>query len=208
MSETLTELPSVALRLKAGEMLLAGKTPTQTASALGICVQTARRYKSVVEEGGLEQLRRMSVGGRKPSLDAHARAWLSEALSSSATVFGFESDRWTDGRLLTVIEREFHRRYSRVYARQLIIELGFANSLKTRRPLAPATGRRSIDLPQQISEALQGSPRAYGLDADRWTNERLQVAIERRCGKHYSRNHIWKVVADLGQGHLLSKTRK
>ncbi|WP_125469837.1 hypothetical protein [Caballeronia telluris] len=208
MSETLIELPSVALRIKAGEMLLAGMTPDQTASAMGITVQTAKRYKSVVEEGGLEQLKRMGVGGRKPSLDVHARSWLSDALRSPATAFGFESDRWTDGRLLAVIEQKFHRRYSRVYARQLIIELGFADLLKTRRPRTPATGGSAIGLPQQISEALQASPRSYGLDADRWTNERLRVAIERRCGKHYSRSHIWKVATGLCLGHMLSKARK
>jgi hypothetical protein len=90
----------------------------------------------------------------------------------------FESDRWTDGRLLAVIEQKFNRRYSRVYARQLIIELGFADLLKTRRPRTPATG------------------------------ERPRVAIERRCGKCYSRSHIWKVATGLGLGHVLSKARK
>jgi transposase len=209
MSETLNELPSVALRMKAGEMLLAGMSPDQIASSLGITVQTARHYKSVVEKGGLEQLKRVGVGGRKPSLDARARSWISSVLRSSATVFGFDDDQWTDGRLLTVIERKFHRRYSRVYVRRLIIELGFADSFKARqRQSTQATGERVIGLPQQINEALQDSPRSYGLEADQWTNERLRMAIERRCGKLYSRNHVWKVATDLGLGHLLSKRRK
>jgi transposase len=192
-SETLIQLPSVALRIKAGEMLVAGMTADETAAALGITVQTARRYKLLVEEGGIEQLKRMGVGGRKPSLDAHARVWLSEALRSSATVFGFESDHWTDGRLLTIIERQFQLRLSRVYARQLIIELGFADSLRKRRQPAPATGGTrgtSIGLPQQIADALRDSPRSYGLESDKWTNERLRIAIERRCGLRYSRTHV------------------
>jgi transposase len=211
MCETLPErnrLPSVALRIKAGEMLLAGMTADETASALGITVQTARRYKSVVEKEGLEQLKRMGVGGRKPSLDVQARVWLSEALRASATDFGFKNDRWTDGRVLTVIERQFHCRFSRVYARRLVIELGFGDSLKTRPHPVRSTGERPLGLQLQIADVLRDSPKSYGLDSDRWTNERLRIAIELRCGIRYSRSHVWKIATDLGLSHLLSKARK
>jgi transposase len=71
-------LPSVALRLEAAQLLSEGKSPAQVADALGISVLTARRYQTLLSEGGLDALKRMSVGGRKPSLSPEAREWMQQ----------------------------------------------------------------------------------------------------------------------------------
>jgi transposase len=39
-------------RLRAGRMLLAGKTPAQAAHAVGVARQTAYTWKAVLDEGG------------------------------------------------------------------------------------------------------------------------------------------------------------
>ena len=150
---------------------------------------------------------RSGVVGRKPTLDPAARSFLSNALRGPAGAFGFESDRWTDGRFTVLIARIFGVRFSRVYARRLIIKLGFAELLKSRcQPLG--TGAVRGGAKKQISEVVHESPRAYGFDSDCWTNERLRIAIERRCGVKYSRTHVWKIISDLGLNHLIVRARK
>lgn len=203
-------LPSVVRRMRAGQMLMAGEDILSVARQLGISAASAKRYKAILEAGGLEALEAMGVGGRKSALDAKALEWIANSLSGSPVTFGFNSDRWTDGRLRSVIRNQFGVDFSRVYVRQIMIDLGFADRLTPRRGqttpskspvLAPATL-------SWIAAALRHSPRSEGLDADRWTNERLRVAIEKRLGVRYSRTHVWKIATTLGLSHLINKSRK
>jgi transposase len=200
-------LPSVALRLKAAQMLLEGKSPVQVANELGISIPTARRYRTLLSEGGLHALERMSVGGRKPSLSPEAREWIATALRGSASAHGYRSGQWTDGRLCSLIEKELGIRFSRVYVRQLIIDLGFADCLKHRSRLhvGPSAQVSTAILTSWVAAALSRSPKAQGIEADNWTNERLRAAIESRFGVRYSRGYIWKMATDLELSHLLRK---
>jgi hypothetical protein len=59
---------------------------------------TVKRYKALVETGGLEALRQLGVGGRSAVLDQTALEWIAAALKGSARVHGFESDAWTNAR--------------------------------------------------------------------------------------------------------------
>jgi transposase len=205
-------LPSVALRLKAGQLLSEGKSPAQVAYALGISVVTARRYQTLLSEGGLDALERMSVGGRKPSLSPQAREWIATALNGSASTHGYPSGRWTDGRLRTVIGREFGIVFSRVYVRQLIIDLGFTDCLVHKSSsgslVGPGTQVTTAALTSWVAAALRHSPKAQGVEADSWTNERLRKAIECRFGIRYSRGHVWKIATDLELSHLIRKARR
>jgi transposase len=202
-------LPSVALRLEAGQLLLEGMSPAQVAAALGISVLTARRYRARLSAGGLDALEGMSVGGRKPSLSLEAREWIATALRGSASTHGYESERWTDGRLRSVIARELGISFSRVYVRQLIIDLGIDDCLTTKH--GPQVGPAAKELTATltwIAGALRDSPKAQGIEADNWTNERLRAAIERRFGIRYSRGHVWKIATNLGLSHLMRKSRR
>jgi transposase len=191
-------------------MLIAGEGVDSVARELGISTASARRYKAIIEESGLEALATMSVGGRHPALDARGLEWIAISLRSSPAAFGFNSDRWTDGRLQSVIRNQFGVDFSRVYVRQIMIDLGFGNRLTARRDrtttsnspvLAPATL-------SWIAAALRHSPRVEGFDADKWTNERLRAAIENRLGIRYSRTHVWKIATNLGLSHLISKSKR
>jgi len=91
-----------------------------------------------------------------------------------------------------------------------LIDLGFANRLTARRDLT-TTSNSPVLAPATLSwiaAALRQSPRVEGLDADKWTNERLRAAIENRLGIRYSRTHVWKIATNLGLSHLISKSRK
>jgi transposase len=204
-------LPSVALRLEAAQLLSEGKSPAQVADALGIAVLTARRYQTLLSEGGLDALEHMSVGGRKPSLSPKAREWIATALSGSASAHGFPSGQWTDGRVSLLIARELGISFSRVYVRQLIIDLGFADCLvhkSSRPPVNPSSQVSTATLTSWVAAALRHSPRAQGIEADSWTNERLREAIQSRFGIRYSRGHVWKIATNLELSHLIRKARR
>jgi transposase len=88
------ELPTVARRMNAGQMLMAGSSVSAVAEALHLSTATVKRYKAVLEDGGLDALKRMSVGGRSSALDAAALEWVATALRGSAREHGFSSDAW------------------------------------------------------------------------------------------------------------------
>ena len=59
----------VRRRVRAGRLLLAGKTPAQAAHAVGVARQTAYTWKRVLDEGGIDALRAMPGRGRPARLD-------------------------------------------------------------------------------------------------------------------------------------------
>ena len=96
------ELPTVVRRMSAGQMLMAGSSVSAVADALHLSTATVKRYKAMLESGGLDALKKMSVGGRSSALDAAALEWV-------AARFGVQ--------------------YSRVYAWQIATNLGLGHRL-------------------------------------------------------------------------------
>ncbi|WP_301951142.1 helix-turn-helix domain-containing protein [Burkholderia sp. L27(2015)] len=123
------KLPSVIRRMTAGQMLLDGASVEQVADQLHLSIVTVKRYKAIVDEGGVEALGQLAVGGRPSVLDTDALAWISKALQGSAKVHGFESDVWTNARLRSLIEEKYGVRYSRVYIWQIATNLGLGHLL-------------------------------------------------------------------------------
>jgi transposase len=127
-------LPSVVRRMTAGQMLLDGVSVENVADQLHLSMATVRRYKALVEAGGLEALRQLGIGGRSPVLDQAALEWIATALKGSARLHGFESDAWTNARLRALIETNYGVRYSRVHVWQIATNLGLGHLLsKSRR---------------------------------------------------------------------------
>jgi transposase len=127
-------LPSVVRRMSAGQMLLDGMSVERVADQLHLSMATVKRYKALVDAGGLEALRQLAVGGRSSVLDQEALVWISKALQGSARLHGFESDAWTNARLRALIEHKYGVRYSRVYIWQIATNLGLGHLLsKSRR---------------------------------------------------------------------------
>ena len=86
---------TVRRRLRAGRMLLAGKTPAQAAHAVGVARQTAYTWKALLDEGGIDALRAMPTRGRPARLDAGQLQALGRALLDKPTEHGFGTELWT-----------------------------------------------------------------------------------------------------------------
>jgi transposase len=78
-------------RVRAGRLKLAGKTPAQAASAVGMARQTAYTGKARLDEGGIEALRSMATG-RPAQLDAKPLDALRMALLQGAVAHGFGTE--------------------------------------------------------------------------------------------------------------------
>jgi transposase len=133
MRSTTDNLPSVARRMMAGRMLTEGASVDTVATTLQISSYTVRRYKSILDDGGLDALRRVSIGGRSSVLDDAARQWIGDALRGSAKEHGFPSDTLTNGRLRELIGTRFGVHYSRVYTWQIATDLGLGHRLSKSR---------------------------------------------------------------------------
>ncbi|WP_031360873.1 helix-turn-helix domain-containing protein [Caballeronia sordidicola] len=129
-----SELPTIARRIAAGELLLTGASDDMVMKELRLSKVTVRRYRKLVESGGLDALKLMGVGGRESALGADGYLQIAAVLQESARVYGFESDGWTNARVRLLIERKFGVRFSRVYVWQLVTNLGLGHVLtKSRR---------------------------------------------------------------------------
>jgi transposase len=97
-------------------------------------VATVKRYKALIDAGGLDALKQLGVGGRSSVLDQRALEWISAALHGSSRDHGFDSEAWTNARLRALIESTYGVRYSRVYIWQIATNLGLGHLLsKSRR---------------------------------------------------------------------------
>ena len=84
----------VRQRLRAGRMLLAGKTPAEAAHAVGVARQTACAWKKLLDEGGIAALRAMPPRGRPARLDAQQLQALGRMLLDKPTDHSFGTELW------------------------------------------------------------------------------------------------------------------
>ncbi|MFT4503193.1 helix-turn-helix domain-containing protein [Caballeronia sp. 15711] len=129
MNEHTASLPSVVRRITAGRMLIDGASPKKVATELGLSMPTVRRYQTLINEGGLEALDALSVGGRKSILDQHMHEAIALALSGSPKTHGFNRANWTTALLGAFIEQKVGVRFSRVYVWQIAQNLGLGHRL-------------------------------------------------------------------------------
>ena len=96
---------AVRRRVRAGRMLLGGKTPAQVALAVGVARQTVYTWKAVLDEGGIDALRDMPRRGRPARLGEEQLQALARVLLQSPTEHGFGTDLWTLKRVGVVVQR-------------------------------------------------------------------------------------------------------
>jgi transposase len=126
---------AVKRRVRAGRLLLAGKSPPEVARLVGAPRQTVYRWREVLESGGIDALREMSKGGRPAQLGAGELSRLYVMLLEGAPAHGFATSLWTLKRVRQLIEREFGVRYSEVHVWRLLGQLGLSNQKPDRRAL-------------------------------------------------------------------------
>jgi transposase len=126
---------AVKRRVRAGRLLLAGKSPPEVARMVDAPRQTVYRWREVLEASGLEALREMNNGGRPPQLGAGELSRLYVMLLEGAPAHGFATPLWTLKRVRQLIEHKFGVRYSEVHVWRLLGQLGLSNQRPDRRAL-------------------------------------------------------------------------
>jgi transposase len=95
-----------------------GWSPSDTATFLGVHVETVRRWVRARRSGGEDALAGTPHPGRKPFLtpdqEAEALAWLAQ----KPTAFGFRTDLWTAARVAQLIHKRFGVEYHPNYLRE------------------------------------------------------------------------------------------
>jgi len=122
-------------RVRAGRLLLAGKTPAEVARMVGAPRQTVYRWREELKVGGIEALRDINKGGRPAQLGGAELSQLYVALLEGPSAHGFSTPLWTLKRVRLFIEREFGVRYSEVHVWRLLGQLGLSNQKPDRRAL-------------------------------------------------------------------------
>jgi transposase len=126
---------AVKRRVKAGRMLKSGKKPAEVAKAVGVARQTVYTWVRILEEGGIDALREINVGGRPAQLAPEQFERLRQLLLDGAPAQGFGTELWTIKRVRHLIEREFGHRYSEVHVWRILGGLGFSSQKPERRAI-------------------------------------------------------------------------
>ena len=136
---------AVRRRVRAGRLLLKGKTPAQAAQAVGVARQTAYTWKALLEEGGIDALRAMPPPGRPARLDGQQLQALGRLLLDKPTEHGFGTELWTLKRVGLLIERRYGVQFSQTQIWRILATLGFS-AQKPERACHRARRRGGADL--------------------------------------------------------------
>jgi putative transposase len=111
-------------RLAAAKELLTGVTQSQVARRYGVSRTTASRWHRSIVHKGVDGLRLRRATGRPSRLTADQVDAVRQMYCEGASAHGFPTDRWTTGRLATVIERQFGVRYDQDHVGRLMHKFG------------------------------------------------------------------------------------
>lgn len=126
---------AVRRRLRAGRMMLAGKTPAEAAHAVGVARQTAYTWKALLDESGIDALRAMPTRGRPARLDGEQLQALGRTLLDKPTEHGFGTELWTLKRVGVVIERLYGVKFGQTQIWRILGGLGFSVQKPERRAI-------------------------------------------------------------------------
>ena len=121
-------------RVRAGRMMLAGKTPAEAAKAVGVARQTAYTWKARLDEGGIDALRSMATG-RPAQLDDKQLDALRGALLQCAMAHDFGTELWTLKRVRLLVEQLYGVRFSELHVWRLLDAMGFSSQKPERRAI-------------------------------------------------------------------------
>ena len=113
-------------------MLLAGKPVSCVADLFSLSEVSVRKYKSLLEAGGMGAIQQLREAGPRPRMSDEARTWLVNTITHSPKLLGFDSDAWTIDQLRIVIERRLGIRYSHSHTSRIVRDLGLTNHLLSR----------------------------------------------------------------------------
>ena len=114
-------------RVRAGRLLLKGKSPSEVARIVDAPRQTVYRWLGILQEQGISGLRHMSKGGRPSRMLPEQLDCLREMLLAGPLANGYATDLWTIKRVRLLIEKAFGIKYSDVHAWRILGALGFSS---------------------------------------------------------------------------------
>jgi len=126
---------AVKRRVRAGRMLMSGKKPAEVAKSVGVARQTVYTWVRILEEGGIDALREINVGGRPAQLAPEQFERIRQLLLEGPQAQGFGTELWTIKRVRHLIERKFGHRYSEVHVWRILGGLGFSSQKPERRAI-------------------------------------------------------------------------
>ena len=138
----------------AQELLETDKTQAQIAEDHGVTPSAVSRWKSTLDEEGIEALESTTDEGNQgpdSELDEQDREQLVELLEEGAQTHGWETDLWTSKRVAELSEDEFGIDYTPRHCSRILRELGY-------RPAKPRAGAAEKDPEEK----------------DRWLNEEAE----------------------------------
>ena len=126
---TLTREQKEQRRLAAAQDLLEGEmSQVEIAEKHGVTPSAVSKWKSTLEEDGIEGLKSTNEDGNQgpdSALDEQDREQLVEVLEEGAQAHGWETDLWTSKRVAALIEREFGIEFTRRHCSRILRELGY-----------------------------------------------------------------------------------
>jgi len=112
----------------AQELLETDKTQAQIAENHGVTPSAVSRWKSTLDEEGIEALESTTDEGNQgpdSELDEQDREQLVELLEEGAQAHGWETDLWTSKRVAALIEDRFEIDYTPRHCSRILRELGY-----------------------------------------------------------------------------------
>ena len=109
----------------AQELLETDKTQAQIAENHGVTPSAVSRWKSTLDEEGIEALESTTDEGNQgpdSQLDEQDREQLVELLEEGAQAHGWETDLWTSKRVAALIEDEFDIDYTARHCSRILRE--------------------------------------------------------------------------------------
>ncbi|MFJ3145961.1 winged helix-turn-helix domain-containing protein [Streptomyces halstedii] len=122
------------LRLQAAERFASGEGSTAIAGDLRVSVRSVRRWRHAWAEGGSRSLRSQGSASL-PRLSGRQFAQLESELARGPAAHGWEDQRWTLGRVRTVIGRRFHLTYTIQGVRKRLVRNGWSCQVPARRAM-------------------------------------------------------------------------
>jgi len=120
-------------RMTAAKLFNQGRLQADVARQLLVTRQTASRWYAAWRREGPPGLRGAGRAGRKPRLDASARARVGAALVQGATAWGFSTELWTLDRVAAVIWKICGVRHSQPQVWRILGQMGWSRQRPARR---------------------------------------------------------------------------
>lgn len=128
-------------RLAAAQKLMDGATQASVARQFGVSRTTASRWQRTLSHKGLECLRKRRATGRPSRLTDQQVCGVVRLFEAGPREVGFNTDRWTTGRLAQAIEARFGVHYDPDHVGRIMHRLGLREKMRSQHPVtSPVMG--------------------------------------------------------------------